>query len=73
MKFNNHINHALKHAVTANSVICWIVDLNNLRTSDNFIRWIGHFLSNENVIQASYNAIFTLDKIYPADSELSAE
>ncbi len=54
-------------------LICWIVDLNYLRTSDNFIRWIEHFYPMDNVIQASYNAIFTLDKIYPADSELSAE
>ena len=41
--------------------------------SDNFIRWIGHFYPMDNVIQASYNAIFTLDKIYPTDSEFSAE
>jgi hypothetical protein len=49
-----------------------IVDLNYLRTSDKFIQRIVHFYPLDSASQASsYNAIFTLDKIYPLDSDLS--
>jgi hypothetical protein len=47
------------------------VDLNYLRTSDKFIQGIVHFYPLDSAIQASYNAIFTPDKIYPLDSDLS--
>ena len=51
--------------------IRWIVDLNYLRTSDKFYPTHMHFYTLDGTIQASCNAISTLDKIYPSDSDLS--
>jgi hypothetical protein len=48
-----------------------MVDLNYLWTSDKFIQPIVAFYPLDNAIHASYNAIFTLDKMYPLDSDLS--
>jgi hypothetical protein len=47
------------------------MDLNYFRTSDKFVQRIVHFNPLDSAIQASYNAIFTPDKIYPLDSDLS--
>ena len=51
--------------------IRWIVDLNYLRTSDKFYPTDRHFYPLDSTIQASCNAISTLDKIYRSDSDLS--
>ena len=47
------------------------MDLNYLRTSDKFIQQIVHFYPLNKTIQASYNAVFVLDKIYLLDNDLS--
>ena len=41
-----------------------------LRTSDKFYPTDRHFYPLDSTIQASCNAISTLDKIYPSDSDL---
>jgi hypothetical protein len=48
-----------------------IADLNYLLASDKFIQRIVHFYPLDSAIQASYNAIFTPDKIYPLHSDVS--
>ena len=53
--------------------ICWIVDFNYLRTSENFIRWIGHLHPMDNVIQAANNKLGVSSIILRKDIEVSSK
>ena len=71
--YHNYNSFYLKYTFLSSNFefIRWIVDLNYLRTSDNFYPTDRRFYSLDSTIQASCNAISTLDKIYPSDSDLS--